>query len=474
LKNISSKNELLNASFWSTFDTLGAIFIKFAFSILISRMLLPSEIGVVVLTYILIDILQLFSSLGFQSALINHENISKTDRDSVFYLNISISLFLSCLIFLCSKHISIFFGNHLLENILKILCIVPIINAFNITHVAHFYRNMDHKIVALANSTAILVSCSISLVLAYLNFSLQSLIFSSLLWIASPFYPSMNFSFNSIKKLSKYSLSLFSAGLINKVFDNIYYVVIGKFYSPSILGLYSRANSLSTFISQNIAVIFTKVSFPAISKIKTEREKVKQLSLNMLSYTALAVWPLMAFISAASDNLIPFLLTEKWSGCIEFLKLLCLWGAIQAINKINTNLLQASGCSSLILKIEILHKTFIIGVLLFTISLGITHIIIGQVFCSSILFLVLAISNFKVSKIGYLEQLKIYYPYFLLSFIVYIATKSILIPVELTYSWNFLLQLSAYVFTYIAFLFLFKKEILSFFYSRFTDFKNNF
>jgi len=469
LQKSKKNNELINASLWSGIDTFGTKFIKFIFGIFIARLLLPEEVGVVVILYIFLDVSMAISSAGFQSALINHKSINNIDRNSVFYLNLSIAIVLSLALFFLAKPISVFFDNHKIEHILKILCVVPVINAFSIVHIAYFYRKLDFRPLAFANFPATIASSLIALICAYHNYGswslviqqiLHPLIFTSILWAISPFRPKMIFSIKSIKKLQNYSINLLSAGLINKIFENIYYVVIGKFYSPAALGLYSRANSLSTLASQNITIFFSRITFPAISKIKEQKDEVHDLSIKMLSCSTLIIWPLMAFLSASADKLIPFLLTEKWYSSIEYMELLCVWGAIQAINKINMDTFQGCGKGGLILKIEILHKAIIIGILLFTFKLGITSIIIGQIISSIILFIIIIINALKITRINYFDQVKIYLPSFLLSVIIFIIVTITNMHTDLNYAWSLFLQFCTYIFTFIFFCFFFKKKAL--------------
>jgi len=469
LKKLAINNELVNASFWSTIDTLGNRLIKFVFGIFIARLLLPEQVGLVVMLYIFLDVSMVISNAGFQSALVNNKSATDLDRSSVFFLNITIAILLSTVLYFSAKPIALFFGKNDIEVILKVLCIIPVINAFSIVHVATLHREMNLRSLAVANFPATIIPCIVALILASKGFGYWSLvtqqvlytvIFSLFVWALSPFRPSFNFSISSINKLKEYALNLLGAEFINKIFNNIYFVVIGKFYTPAVLGFYSKANSLATLPSQSLTAIFSRVAFPAISKIQEQQENVSRLSVNMLTYTALIIWPFMSFLSTATENLIPFLLTEKWNASIRFMELLCIWGAIQATNKVNMDILQGTGRSGLILKIELLHKLSIVVGLLLTFSSGLIFIILGQIASSIFLFILLSGFCSKVSNISFMRQVNIYLPYFIFSVIIFFILRTISNSINLDHGATLLTQFFMYIFLYLGFLFTFKRTLL--------------
>jgi len=299
------KNKFLNAVLWSALDTFSSRLLKFIIGIILARILEPEQFGLIAMLLIFIEIANAITAAGFQSALINHKNIDDTDKSSVFYLNLLLSTILAGILFISSPYIAILFGYDILSSILQLLCFVPVIGALSLVQAAIFHREMQISVLSIANLIATSLSGAICIYMATSGFGVWSLVAQQLslhlfyalyLWHKSPFVPKLIFSRSSLIKLFPYSSNFFLADIINKLFENIYYVVIGRLYSATALAFYSRADSLAKFSSLSLTYIITKATFPAFSIIQDQPDRITKATRKVITYTAIIVFPIMTFL----------------------------------------------------------------------------------------------------------------------------------------------------------------------------------
>ena len=199
------------------------------------------------------------------------------------------------------------------------------------------------------------------------------------LWIYSSWRPAFKFSFAALGSMFSFGSRLFIVSLSNSVFTNIYQVIIGKSFSASSLGFYSRAKTLSMYPVTVITSVVNQVSFPVFSKIQDDKVRLKNYMRNSLILLTVATFPLMIGVAVVAKPLIVILVTEKWLPSVPFLQMLCVVGMLYPICVVNLNALNARGLSDIYLKIDVINKVLIILMVIVTYRFGITAMIIGQI-----------------------------------------------------------------------------------------------
>jgi len=213
----------------------------------------------------------------------------------------------------------------------------------------------------------------------------------------------------------KFGSRLLVSGLIDTVFRNIYFVIIGKLFTAGDLGFYTRARNLQRLPSENLAGSVGAVIFPVFSKVQDDPERLKRGMRKAITILAFLNFPIMAGLLVTARPLVTVLLTEKWVPCVPYLQLLCFVGMLYPVHVVNLNILKSMGRSDLFLRLEILKKILVVVSITVTYRWGIEAMIYGQI-CTSVLSYYLN-SYYTGKMIGYpiVEQVLDMLPYICLS-----------------------------------------------------------
>lgn len=409
------KDKTVKGVIWSSIDRFTTQGISFVFSMLIARLLLPSDYGVVAMLGIFMAVAQCFVDSGFGTALIQKKDRTETDFNTVFYFNIVVACIFYGLLWLASPYIARFYDMPLLESVTKVVGLNLIVGSLAGIQSAQLSIAIDFKSRAKISVITTLFTGIVGLWLAYKGYGVWALVFQGLssnilrtilLWIIVRWKPQLVFSWKSFKELFSFGSKLLTSALLDTVYNNIYTIVIGKFFSASSLGIYSRADSLANFPSSNITSVLQTVTFPVLCTIQDEEVRLADAYRRFLRLSAFVVFPLMMGLSAVADPFIRIVLTDKWEGAIYLLQILCfnlMWYPIHAIN---LNLLQVKGRSDYFLQLEIIKKVQGVIAMIITIPLGIVAICYGRVITSIMCLYWNTYYTNKLIGYGFVKQMK--------------------------------------------------------------------
>ncbi|MDR0604416.1 MAG: lipopolysaccharide biosynthesis protein [Bacteroidales bacterium] len=408
------KSKTTKGIFWSSIQTFSTQGIQFIVSIILARLLMPSDYGLIGMLGIFTAVSGAFVNSGFSQALIRKQNCSEEDFSTVFYFNIVVAVFFYFVLFFTSPFIAAFYDVPALEKITKIVALNLIISSFVIVHHAKLTKKIDFKTQMKASLLSVIISGIAGITLAYGGFGVWALVVQILtasfittimLWYYSKWRPKTGFSKNSFKELFGFGSKLLASGLLDTIYNNIYTIVIGKKFSQKELGFFTRATSLAQFPSSNITNILQRVTFPVLSAIQDDDEKLRNSYRKLLKLSAFIIFPLMVGMVALADPLIRFLLTDKWQDTIVLLQLICFSMMWYPIHAINLNLLQVKGRSDLFLRVEIIKKIVGVTVLVITIPLGLIAMCVGMIFISIICLTINIYYTGKLINVGFFKQM---------------------------------------------------------------------
>lgn len=409
------KDKTVKGVIWSSIDRFTTQGISFVFSMLIARMLLPSDYGVIAMLGIFMAVSQCFIDSGFGSALIRKKDRTETDFCTVFYFNIVVACLFYGLLLLASPYIARFYDMPLLESVTKVWGLNLIVNAFGGIQNAQLSIAIDFKSRAKISVITTLFTGAVGLWFAYRGYGVWALVYQGLasailrcilLWCIVRWVPKLIFSWQSFKELFSFGSKLLASGLLDTVYNNIYTLVIGKFFAASSLGVYSRANQLAQFPSSNITGVLQNVTFPVLSTIQDEDERLASAYRRFLQLSAFIVFPLMLGLSAVADPFIRLTLTDKWAGSIYLLQIICFASMWYPIHAINLNLLQVKGRSDYFLKLEVIKKVMGVCILCITIPLGLVAMCYGRILGSLIALVFNTYYTKKIIGYGFVQQMR--------------------------------------------------------------------
>lgn len=465
------KQKTVSGMIWSFIDSLANQGIQFIIGIILARILSPREFGLIGMLTIFIVLSQSFIDSGFTNALIRKKDCTQTDYSTVFYFNFVVGIIFYFILFFSAGSISVFFNEPQLELLLQVLGIGLILNALGIIQRTILTKNLNFKLQARVSFISSVLSGLIAIYMAFNGFGVWSLVVLTLsrfgftsvfLWIWTKWKPSLIFSIKSFKKLFSFGSKILITGLIETIYRNIYYLIIGKYFSAIQLGYYTRADQFNAIPSANLTQIVQKVSYPVLSNLQDDVVKLKSVYRQIITSVMLVTFVLMLGMAAVAEPLILTLIGEKWAPAIIYLQLLCFVGMFYPLHALNLNMLQVQGRGNLLVKIEIIKKMMAVPIIIVGILLGIKAMIVGMIILSSASYFLN--SYYSGRFIGYssIQQLKdISSSFFLAIFVsavVFIAGKiihthihfilliQILIGTILTFGIVELIQLESYIF----------------------------
>lgn len=373
---------------WSAIERLLSQGVQFAVSVILARLLLPTDFGLIALVLVLLNILQIFNEVGFGAALMQKLDRDELDFSTVFVLNVILGITLYGILFLLAPLLAVFFEEPQLIYLTRLIGVNLIITSFVVVQRTKLFINVDFKTQAKASFTSTIISGAIGIYFAYsghgvLSLIYQSLIFNSLntllIWIFVKWRPRIQFSFDRFVKLFNFAYKLILARMINAIFKEIYSVIIGKQYSPASLGYFNRANSFISLSSYNITGIIQRVSTPILCEAQNSHEHMSDLLVKFISRTSFIVYPILFGIFVLAKPLIIVILTDKWLSSVWILQVLCPVGLLHVISTFNRNVFNATGRTDWALKTETMKKIIYIPIIFSAILFGFTALVFSQV-----------------------------------------------------------------------------------------------
>ena len=428
------KSKTLSGFLWSAIERFSLQSVQFVINIIMARLLVPSDYGMIGMLAIFLQISQVFIDSGFTNALIQRKDRTETDFSTVFYFNILIALIFYGVLFISAPAIARFYDMPELINVTRIIAFTLIINSLSAVHRTILIIDVNFKTQSKISLSAALISGCLGIWMAYTGWGVwglvwQTILNSILLTILFHYFvrwkPLLTFSVQSFKRLFSFGSKLLVSGMIHTIYKNLYTIVIGKRFSAVDLGYYTRAEQFAMFPSSNLNAIISRVIFPVLSTIQDDDDELKTVYRKYICLSSYIIFPLMVGLSALAKPTIELLLTEKWSGVVILLQILCFDWMFDHLSMINLNLLYVKGRSDLALKLEIVKKTIATTILFISIPFGLIGMCCGRVLYS--LIATYLNSRYTKSLIGlsFYDQMKDIFPYIILTFIMGISVYSI-------------------------------------------------
>ena len=383
-----TRGTILRSFFWKLFERTGTQLIQFIVTIVLARLLLPSEYGVIALITVFIQLCYVIVDGGLNTALIQKRNADEVDFSTIFFFSLAMSGVLYCAMFLFSPLIAHFYKQPELVSVIRIFCLTIPFYAVNSIQCAYVSKNMLFQRLFYCTLAAIVISGSIGILMAYNGWGVWALVGQSMsnqilltliIWLVIPWRPVSRFSWTRFKGLFRYGWKIFGANFITSIFVNIRKLVIGRFFSPASLAYYEKGDQLSSLVINNITSSAQTILLPVFSEAQDDRLRVKTMMRRSTKLSCFFIYPLMVGMIVSAKPLIVFLLTEKWLPVVPFVQILCIANFFRPITLSNWEAIKALGYSGITLKLEILKKIVDVVILVVSVYLGLYAIAWGCV-----------------------------------------------------------------------------------------------
>lgn len=420
----SLKGKTIHGVIWSLIDNVSSSGVIFFVGIILARLLTPEEYGVMAMVSIFIAISNSIIDSGFSSALIRKVKVKPIEYNTVFYFNLLISLLLYICLFFISPFIALFFREPILCEVMRVIGLILIINALSIIPYTIFVREINFKTQTIISLIASVGSGVIGVWMAVSGQGVWSLVGQQLgrqclntlfLWFFCHWKPTVSFSMTAFKEMFGFGSKLLLSGLLDTIYKDIYYIVIGRCFSSSILGQYTRAKQFSMVFSTNLTTVVQRVSFPVLSSIQDDSIRLREAYRKVIKSTMLVSFACMLGLAAIAKPLLILLISDKWLPAVYFLQIVCFSNMLYPLHAINLNILKVKGRSDVFLKLEVIKKVLAIFPILVGVYLGIEMMLWGSVIISVISYFLNAYYSASLINYSVYEQLKDIFPSFIVS-----------------------------------------------------------
>lgn len=429
----SLKNKTIKGVGWSAADALLGQGVTFIVGLVLARLLSPDEYGLIGICLIFTTVLNGIVDSGFSNALIRKKEVTDEDYNTMFVTNMAISIVLYVLLFISAPLVSDFFHRIELTALVRVTGLILFLNALSITQVTILTKNIDFKTKTKASLVSAIISGVIGIVMAFMGYGVWSLVAQQLskqllytlcLWVLNKWWPKFTFYNDSFKYMWGFGWKLLVSGILNNVWNQLYQVVIGRCYTSSTLGHYTRANECASIFSSNLTTIIQRVTFPVLSELQDDKKKLLVSYRKLIKVSMFVTVICMFALGAMAEPMIYSLIGPQWHQAATFLPFICITMSLYPLHAINLNMLQVQGRSDLFLYLEIVKKIITLIPIFIGAFVGVYWMLCASVFTGFIAFLLNSWFTGKFLNYSSWQQLKDVLPSYLIAlfigFIVYL------------------------------------------------------
>ena len=417
-------------------ESVGTQGISFVVSVILARLLDPSDYGVLTMLTVFIAVSQVFVQSGLNTALIQKKDVDETDLSSVFYVSLLIAAALYALLFFLAPAIGAFFGMDALSPVLRVLALVLLPGALVSLQNAVIARQMAFRRLMTASllSTALSGAVGIGMAAAGLGYwalvgqqLTNQLALALVLLRMVKWRPRALFSWARVRVLIRFGWKLLASSLLETGYNNLRTAVIGKQYAQETLGFYNRGKQFPELVMNAVNGSIQSVMLPVLSDEQDDMLRMKQMMRRSVMVSSFLVLPMMAGLAAVAEPLIRLLLTDKWLPCVPFLQICCIDFAFYPIHTANLQAINAMGRSDVFLRLELIKKSYGLAILAASVLLfdSVYAIAWGAVVSTLLAAVVNASPNRRLLGYGYLEQMRDVLPAMGLSLIMFLTVSAL-------------------------------------------------
>lgn len=410
----SLKEQAVQGMGWSAADAFLSYGVTFIVGIVLARILTPAEYGLIGIVSIFTTVLMGFVDSGFSNSLIRKTEVTDEDYNTMFLVNMIMSILMFVLLYFCAPAISRFFNIPQLVPVTRVMGLLMIFQALSIVQYTILSRRIDFKTKAKANVLSAICSGIIGIVMAILGYGVWSLvgqilsrqlIYSIFLWILNRWWPSISFSIASFNYMWGFSWKLLLSSLLDRIWSQLYQTVVGRCYSAVTLGQYSRSKDYANLLSVNFTGIVQRVSYPVLSKLQNDNTRLVSGYRRIIKCTMFITAISMIFLGAISEPLLYCLIGPQWQQASTFLPLICISMSLYPLHALNLNMLQVQGRTDIFLYLEIIKKIIAILPICLGVFVNIYWMLVGTIIIGIISFFLN--SYYTGKKLGYSSWMQI-------------------------------------------------------------------
>lgn len=384
-------NETLSGLKWGLLQKLTLQPLQLLYAAFLARLLTPTEMGIMGLTAIFFAVAGVLASAGFGTALIRKIDRTEDDINTMFWFNLGMSALMALLLWCAAPWFVDFFRQPLLLWLTRISAVMMFLNSSASVHWCLYSCRRDFKTPAIVNTITAIIGMPVCLGLAYCGFGVWSLSIQgvvtglvnlSIVWVISPWKPSLRFSRASFRELFGFGSKLALSAMLDTAYGNCRSLIIGRFYTPADLAFYQRGANLSALCPTTVCGMLSGVLLPVLSTLQNEPERLREVYRRYLRLFTMTVTWFCMVMAALSESVVEFMYGDQWGAAVPYCRVMCISYAVYHLQVINLNLLQVKGRSDLFLRLEIIKKLLSVSMLIAMANISVLAICCGSVVIS--------------------------------------------------------------------------------------------
>lgn len=432
MKNLKQKT--ISGVFWRFGERITAQLITFVVSIVLARLIVPEEYGIIALTTIFINIANVFVTSGLGTSLVQSKESDDKDFSTMFYASLVLSFVLYILIFIAAPFIADLYKSDVLCLLIRVMGLRIPIASINSIQQAYVSKKMIYKKFFISTLFGTILSAVVGITMAYKGYGVwalvgqyltNSIVDTVVLFFTLKWKPKLYFSFYRFKKLFSFGWKIMISSFIGTFFNQLKGMVIGKKYTSADLAYYNKADQMPSLINNNISLTVESVFFPALSQLQDDPDKLKNAIRKMLRMSSYILSACFMGLAAVAKPLILILLTRKWIFCVPFVQVFCLQYSFSVLGGVNLQALKGIGKGDVILKLEFIKKPLFLVMIIITMMISPFAMAIGGLIYDVIASLINAVPNKKYLSYSLKEQLCDIIPNILISLSMFVIVYSI-------------------------------------------------
>lgn len=409
------KQKAFTGVLWSFTNHFGIQLVSLIPSMVLARLLTPTEYGLIAMASIFNGIAFQLSTGGFSDALLQRKEIDHLDCCSVYYFNLAINTTLYFIFFLLAPYCAVFMNEPRVINVMRVSLLSLPLTALGGVHAILLKRELNFKAPAIRNFIVQIISAIIAIILAFLGCGVWALVVQGVLqtmgnniinWILYKWRPTLAFSFKRLRNMFSYGVKIYLSGIINYTFNKSIDTTIAKVYTPADLSYYNRAYSTANLFINTFVGILNNVAFPVFSRIQDNPRRICTSISKFIRIVTLVTFFIIGFISVLAEPIFNFIYSSKWNAVIPYFLIVCIWGLFQPIHSVIENVLRSTGCAGIIMYNRIFSKMLVVANAIIAWKLGITFMLWGAVIIEIIQIFVFTYFTKKFYKYSIYDVLK--------------------------------------------------------------------
>jgi O-antigen/teichoic acid export membrane protein len=353
-KKLHLKQKAISGVKWTTLSTIITAITQLLQISILARYLEPSAFGLIAIIMVVIGFSQMFVDFGVSSAIIHKQNVTTEQLSTLYWLNILSSIVVFMVIMGLSPFIASFYHEAVLTQLIILTSTTIVIQSFGKQFFVLFEKELQFNTVAKIDIVAAFSSLALAVTLTINGFGVYSLIYPLILSMSVKSFllifnglkyhkPKLYFNISEVKEFIIFGMYQMGSGIVNYFNSQFDVIIIGKIFGSETLGLYSMAKQLVMRPAQIINPVVTRVTFPTMSKVQNDTQRLKEIYLKTINLLSSVNFPIYIAMIILAPEIITIFLGTKWLAATTVFQILSIYALFRSIGNPIGSLVLAKG-----------------------------------------------------------------------------------------------------------------------------------